>query len=84
MGERPEWEEYNPAQASVENLRYAEGDVGTNSFSRLYYWALNRGIVVRWTLYILPVLAILWIPGIIGLTAVPQKNLSVQRQHTIK
>ena len=36
--------------------------------SKLYYWALNRGIVVRWTLYILPVLALLWIPGIVGLT----------------
>ncbi len=30
LGERAEWEEYNPAQASVENLRFAEGDVGTN------------------------------------------------------
>ena len=30
LGERAEWEEYNVAQASVENLRFAEGDVGTN------------------------------------------------------
>lgn len=30
LGDRAEWEEYNPAQASVENLRFAEGDVGTN------------------------------------------------------
>jgi hypothetical protein len=30
LGERAEWEEYNVADASVENLRYAEGDVGTN------------------------------------------------------
>jgi len=30
LGERAEWEEYNPAQASVDNLKFAEGDVGTN------------------------------------------------------
>ena len=29
LGDRAEWEDYNPAQASVENLRFAEGDVGT-------------------------------------------------------
>ncbi len=43
--------------------------------SRFYYWALNRGIVVRWILYIVPVLALLWIPGIVGLTAA--KNATV-------
>jgi hypothetical protein len=41
----------------------------TAQLSRFYYWALNRGIVVRWALYIIPVLALLWIPGIVGLTA---------------
>lgn len=30
LGDRAEWEEYNPAKSSVENLRFAEGDVGTN------------------------------------------------------
>ncbi|ORY33717.1 Mechanosensitive ion channel-domain-containing protein [Naematelia encephala] len=71
LGERPDWEGYNPAQASVENLRYAQGDVGTTKLSRLYYWALNRGIIVRWALYIIPILALLWIPGIVGVTAAP-------------
>jgi hypothetical protein len=33
LGERAEWEEYNVADASVENLRYAQGDVGTNKVS---------------------------------------------------
>ena len=90
LGNGAEWEGYNPAEASVENLRYAEGDVGTNKVglharlhrhkfvcrngridryqaSRLYYWLLNRGIIVRWAMYIIPVLGLLWIPGIIGL-----------------
>jgi len=30
LGDKADWEEYNVAQASVENLRFAEGDVGTN------------------------------------------------------
>jgi hypothetical protein len=33
LGDRAEWEEYNPAQASVDNLKFAEGDVGTNKVS---------------------------------------------------
>ncbi|OWZ32002.1 serine/threonine protein kinase [Cryptococcus neoformans var. grubii Br795] len=65
LGDRGEWEEFSPKNASVENLRFAEGDVGTNKFSRLYYWALNKGIVVRWAMYIIPVLILFWIPGII-------------------
>lgn len=35
LGDRAEWEEYNPAQASVDNLKFAEGDVGTNKVSTL-------------------------------------------------
>ncbi|WWC86347.1 uncharacterized protein L201_001220 [Kwoniella dendrophila CBS 6074] len=68
LGDKAEWEEFNPKNASVENLKFAEGDVGTNKLSRFYYWALNRGIVVRWAMYIIPIMAILWIPGIIGVT----------------
>lgn len=33
LGDKAEWEEYNPAKSSVENLRFAEGDVGTNKVS---------------------------------------------------
>ncbi|WVF70531.1 hypothetical protein IAT40_005322 [Kwoniella sp. CBS 6097] len=75
LGDRAEWEEFNPKNASVENLRFAEGDVGTNKLSRLYYWALNRGIIVRWAMYIIPILALLWIPGIVGVTAEPDATV---------
>ncbi|ORX36049.1 Mechanosensitive ion channel-domain-containing protein [Kockovaella imperatae] len=71
LNNNPEWEGYNPATAKNENLRFAEGDVGTTKFSRLYYWLINKSIIIRWILYIVPVLAILWIPGIVGLTAAP-------------
>jgi hypothetical protein len=33
LGERAEWEDYNPKDASVENLRFAQGDVGTTKVS---------------------------------------------------
>ncbi|KAK4686237.1 mechanosensitive ion channel protein 4/5/6/7/8/9/10, partial [Tremellales sp. Uapishka_1] len=64
--DRADWEEYNLATSSVANLRFAEGDAGTTKLSRMYYWLLNKGIVVRWAMYILPILALLWIPGIVG------------------
>ncbi|WWC58465.1 uncharacterized protein I303_101007 [Kwoniella dejecticola CBS 10117] len=75
LGDRAEWEEFNPKNASVENLKFAEGDVGTNKLSRFYYWALNRGIIVRWAMYIIPILALLWIPGILGVTAEPDATV---------
>ncbi|WVN85447.1 uncharacterized protein L203_100593 [Cryptococcus depauperatus CBS 7841] len=65
LGDKGEWEDYKPNSASVENLRFAEGDVGTTKISKLYYWALNQGIVVRWAMYIIPVLILFWIPGIV-------------------
>jgi hypothetical protein len=43
--------------------------------SKLYYWALNKSIVFRWALYIIPVTALLWIPGILGLTAFPDTHI---------
>lgn len=33
LGERAEWEDYNPKNANVENLRFAQGDVGTTKVS---------------------------------------------------
>jgi hypothetical protein len=33
LGERAEWEEYKTKDSAVENLRYADGDAGTNKVS---------------------------------------------------
>lgn len=65
-----EWDEYNPATANKERLRFADGDAGTNAFSRLYLWCLNQGIVMRWLVFIVPVLIVLWIPGIVDVAGV--------------
>lgn len=62
-----QWEDFNPAEAKDARLRFAKGDAGTNKFSRFYLWAVNRNILVRWALYIIPVVAIIWVAGIIDL-----------------
>ncbi|KZV95105.1 hypothetical protein EXIGLDRAFT_672416 [Exidia glandulosa HHB12029] len=36
---------------------------------RLYTWLINVSLVTRWILFIVPVLGLLWIPGILGITA---------------
>jgi hypothetical protein len=38
LGERAEWEDYKPSSAKVEQLRFAEGDVGTNRYVILLDW----------------------------------------------
>ena len=38
-------------------------------FVRFYQFLLSASIVTRWMLFIIPVLAIIWVPGILGLTA---------------
>lgn len=75
MSLRPAWricasrkETWGPTRY-VDSWRRAQS-VDHAQLSRFYYWALNSSIVIRWAMYILPILAILWIPGIVGLTAV--------------
>jgi hypothetical protein len=41
-GERPEWEDYDVTKAKVENLRFAQGDVGTTKVSG----SARRGISI--------------------------------------
>lgn len=44
--------------------------------TKLYQYLLNFSIVTRWILFIIPVLALLWIPGILSLTVYPAANVS--------
>lgn len=45
-------------------------------FVKLYQYLLNVSIVTRWILFIVPVLGILWIPGILSLTVYPNASVS--------
>lgn len=63
------YEQFDPRNASEQHLVFADGDIPNSKFARFYQFLLSVSIVTRWTLFIIPVLAIVWIPGIIGLTA---------------
>ncbi|EIN11813.1 hypothetical protein PUNSTDRAFT_61874 [Punctularia strigosozonata HHB-11173 SS5] len=65
------YEHFESRNASEAYLAFAEGDIPQNRFARFYHYLLAASIVTRWTLFIVPVLVLLWIPGILGLTAFP-------------
>ncbi|KAI0081214.1 hypothetical protein K474DRAFT_1588143 [Panus rudis PR-1116 ss-1] len=69
------YEEFDTRNASESHLAFADGDVPRNKFIRFYHYLLNVSIITRWTLFIVPVLAILWIPGILGLTTFPDTTI---------
>jgi hypothetical protein len=43
---------------------------------RLYGYLLTASIVTRWMLFIIPILALFWIPGILALTTYPNASVS--------
>ena len=46
-----------------------------SQFVKFYNYLLNVSIITRWTLYIIPFLAMLWIPGILSFTAYPHATI---------
>ncbi|TFK54216.1 hypothetical protein OE88DRAFT_1624688 [Heliocybe sulcata] len=70
-----EYSEFDSRNASESHLAFAEGDIPNNKFSRLYNYLLNVSIVTRWAIFIIPVMALLWIPGILGLTTFPHAEV---------
>ncbi|EJU04320.1 hypothetical protein DACRYDRAFT_20889 [Dacryopinax primogenitus] len=68
--------EFKTSTAKEEHLRFAEGDFAVTPMSRFYAYLLNLSIFTRWTLYILPVLGLLWIPGILGLTVAKDARMA--------
>ncbi|EPQ57543.1 hypothetical protein GLOTRDRAFT_74415 [Gloeophyllum trabeum ATCC 11539] len=70
-----DYSEFDSRNASQSHLAFAEGDIPKNKFSRLYNYLLNVSIVTRWAIFILPVMALVWIPGILGLTTFPHAEI---------
>ncbi|KAJ6586941.1 Mechanosensitive ion channel-domain-containing protein [Mycena vulgaris] len=63
------YQEFDPARnASEAHLAFADGDIPANKASKLYNYLLNVSIVSRWILFIVPILGLIWIPGILVLT----------------
>ncbi|KAL4264733.1 Mechanosensitive ion channel protein [Pleurotus pulmonarius] len=69
------YEEFDSRNASEAHLAFADGDMPNNKFSKFYHYLLNVSIVTRWFLFIVPVLGILWIPGILGITTFPDTRI---------
>ncbi|KAI0051242.1 hypothetical protein FA95DRAFT_1485872 [Auriscalpium vulgare] len=63
------YDQFDSRHATQDHLVFADGDLPKTKISRIYNYLLNVSIVTRWMLFIVPVLAIIWIPGIIGLTS---------------
>ncbi|KAG0660428.1 hypothetical protein C6P46_004610 [Rhodotorula mucilaginosa] len=70
---------FNSAASSNPNLQFADGDFIVsgkgNWFSRMVLAIYNSHYIVRWVIYILPLLIIIWIPGIIYFTAKPNGTI---------
>ncbi|GLB37046.1 putative mechanosensitive ion channel [Lyophyllum shimeji] len=69
------YEEFDTRNASEAHLAFADGDIPKSKFVKLYNYLLNVSIVTRWLLFIVPVLGILWIPGILNLTTFPNAKV---------
>ncbi|KAI0633263.1 Mechanosensitive ion channel-domain-containing protein [Trametes polyzona] len=69
------YEQFDSRNASQAHLQFADGDQPKNKLARLYNYLLNVSIVTRWILFIIPVLGLLWIPGILGLTKYPDTTI---------
>jgi small-conductance mechanosensitive channel len=69
------YEEFDSRHASEAHLAFADGDIPKDRISRFYNYLLNVSIVTRWIVFIIPVLALLWIPGILNLTTFPNAKL---------
>ncbi|GAA6058014.1 hypothetical protein JCM3770_006647 [Rhodotorula araucariae] len=69
---------YSSAASSNPNLQFAEGDFipsNGNWFSRAFFAVLNSHYIVRWIIYIVPILGILWIPAIVQYTGKPDGRI---------
>ncbi|KAF9820412.1 hypothetical protein IEO21_01421 [Rhodonia placenta] len=74
-GIRHSYVDYDPRRASQAHLAFAEGDIPNNAFAKVYNYLLDVSIITRWIIFIIPVLGLLWIPGILGFTAYPDTTI---------
>ncbi|OSD01247.1 hypothetical protein PYCCODRAFT_1412753 [Trametes coccinea BRFM310] len=69
------YEQFDSRNASQPHLAFADGDMPQGKLSKLYNYLLNVSIVTRWMLIIIPILALIWIPGILGFTKYPDARI---------
>ncbi|GAA5936388.1 hypothetical protein JCM1841_002925 [Sporobolomyces salmonicolor] len=69
---------YHLGANSNPNLAFADGDFiqpGKNWFSRVFFAIYNSSFIIRWIIYIIPVLGLLWVPAIVQFAAAPQGTI---------
>ncbi|KDR75887.1 hypothetical protein GALMADRAFT_68503 [Galerina marginata CBS 339.88] len=64
---------YSASQSDL--LRLPDGEVPKTKVGKLYSYLISVSIITRWILFIVPILGILWIPGILSLTAFPNAQV---------
>ncbi|KAF9520315.1 hypothetical protein BS47DRAFT_1446349, partial [Hydnum rufescens UP504] len=84
-GIQKSWEQFDSRNASEANFQFADGDLPKTKACgdylslflvvKIYAFLLNASIVTRWIIFIIPVLILLWIPGILSLTAYPNAGI---------
>ncbi|KIY73032.1 hypothetical protein CYLTODRAFT_342952 [Cylindrobasidium torrendii FP15055 ss-10] len=62
------YEQFDSRNASEAHLVFAEGDMPNDKVSKFYSYLLSASIITRWFIFIVPILGIIWIPGILQLT----------------
>ncbi|KAH9485389.1 Mechanosensitive ion channel protein Msy2 [Psilocybe cubensis] len=60
---------------SQSDLRLPDGQVPVTKVGRVYSYLVSASIVTRWILFIVPILGIIWIPGILNLTSFPNAKV---------
>lgn len=69
------YEEFDSRKATEDHLAFADGDMPQNKFARLYNYLINVSIVTRWVLFIVPMMGLIWIPGILHFTSFPDATV---------
>ena len=79
LGGSDETSGLHSATASNPNLLFADGDSPikqpSNAFSRFVFAIWESHFLIRWIVYIAPIMGLLWIPGILGLTVRPDTRI---------
>ncbi|TFK87099.1 hypothetical protein K466DRAFT_491520 [Polyporus arcularius HHB13444] len=69
------YEQFDSRNASSSHLAFAEGDIPKNKLVKFWNYLINVSIVTRWMMFIIPVLGIVWIPGILQFTKFPDARI---------
>ncbi|KAF8326601.1 Mechanosensitive ion channel-domain-containing protein [Cantharellus anzutake] len=68
-------DEFDAKNGSQINFQVAEGDLPEGKLMKIYTFLLSSSIITRWIIFIVPIMALLWIPGILSVTSAPKATI---------